>query len=317
MRALVTGGAGFIGSHLVDALIKEGGNVIVVDDLSTGSRANLNAEAEFFEGSVADPDVVARAIDGCDVVFHQAALGSVPRSLERPLDTNAANLTGTLTVLQAARQAGIRRFVWASSSSVYGGAKELPTPETAPLAPRSPYGVSKLAAEHYCRVFWELFQLETVGLRYFNVYGPRQAADSEYAAVIPRFITALLTGGRPTVHGDGLQTRDFTYVSDVVNANLLAARAPADRSAGRAYNIAGGAQWTLIQMLEIMGDALSAPVNPEHTPPRSGDIRHSMADARAAARDLRWEAKVEFPVGIRRTVEWFAGDSAGPPLRVR
>lgn len=311
MRALVTGGAGFIGSHLVDALVDDGAQVVVVDDLSTGTAANLNPRAEFVEGSVADEAVVERAIERCDVVFHQAALGSVPRSLERPLDTNTANITGTLTLLQAARQAGIRRFVWASSSSVYGGAIDLPTPETAPLVPRSPYAVSKLAAEHYCRVFWELFQLETVGLRYFNVYGPRQSADSQYAAVIPKFITAVLTGTPPSVHGDGQQTRDFTYVEDVVNANLRAARAPAERCAGRVYNIAGGAQWTLLQMLEIVCDTLSRSVEPNHISSRPGDIRHSMADAREATRDLGWEARVAFPDGISRTVTWFVAEQ--PP----
>jgi UDP-glucose 4-epimerase len=311
MQVLVTGGAGFIGSHLVDALLTEGAAVRVIDDLSTGSTDNLSRNAEFIEASIADPDAVARAVAGCEVVFHQAALGSVSRSVDRPLDTNAANITGTLTLLDAARAAGIGRFVWASSSSVYGGAKQLPAPETAPLQPRSPYAVSKLAAEHYCRVFWELFQLETVGLRYFNVFGPRQSANSQYAAVIPRFITAMLTGTQPEVHGDGLQTRDFTYVSDVVDANLLAAKAPTEACAGKAFNIAGGAQWSLIQMLDIMADALSVKVTPVHAPTRVGDIKHSMADVRAAAEALGFKSSVTFPDGIRRTVEWFASQHAG------
>ncbi|GIU89493.1 MAG: hypothetical protein KatS3mg010_0592 [Acidimicrobiia bacterium] len=232
MRALVTGGAGFIGSHLVDALVERGAEVRVIDDFFTGLRENLNPAVDLYEGTVADEELVRRAVGGCEVVFHQAAHKAVLRSVEHPLPTDLANTHGTLTVLEAAKDAGVRRVVYASSSSVYGGAAAVPTPEDAPTVPRSPYAVSKLAGEHYCRVFTELYGLETVTLRYFNVYGPRQRPDGAYAAVIPLFVRALLDGSRPVVHGDGGQARDFTYVDDVVEANLRAAAAPGDRCAG-------------------------------------------------------------------------------------
>jgi UDP-glucose 4-epimerase len=214
---------------------------------------------------------------------------------------------GTLAVLQAAREVGVRRVVSASSSSVYGGAAQMPTPESAPLVPRSPYAVSKLTGEHYARVFSDLFGLETVALRYFNVYGPRQRPDSMYAAVIPLFIDALRTGARPEVHGDGLQTRDFTYITDVVAANVRAATAPAEACTGKAYNIAGGAAYSLIDMLAILGELLDVKPDPVHSPSRPGDVRHSRADCAAAARDLGHCAVVDFPVGLRRTVDWFVG----------
>jgi nucleoside-diphosphate-sugar epimerase len=319
MRVLVTGAAGFIGSHLVDALVERGDDVRALDDLSTGTTANLNQRAEFVEGSITDPAVVARAVLDSDVIYHQAALGSVPRSVNDPLKTNRVNVDGTLTLLVAARDAGVKRFVWASSSSVYGGTKQSPTPEDASLQPRSPYAVTKLAGEHYARVFWELNQLETVSLRYFNVYGPRQSADSQYAAVIPRFITSLLNGERPQVHGDGGQTRDFTYVADVVKANLLAAGAPAERCAGRVFNIAAGAQWSVMQVLQVMSEALAVVANPEHVASRLGDVRHSMADSSAAEGAFGFRAGIAFPDGIRRTVDWFASrrdlHGASHPIR--
>src|SRR5580765_2996030 len=235
-RVLVTGGAGFIGSHLVDALIADDADVVVLDDLETGRRDNVHPAARLAIGSVADDAAVREAMAGCDVVFHQAAHKAVLRSVEYPVATDTVTTHGTLTVLQAARDLGVRRVVHASSSSVYGGAAPLPTPETAPRRPRSPYAVSKLAAEEYCRVFMELYGLETVALRYFNVYGARQRPDATYAAVIPLFVNALLTGEAPLVHDDGLQSRDFTYVSDVVAANLAAANAAADACAGHVYN---------------------------------------------------------------------------------
>jgi UDP-glucose 4-epimerase len=305
MRALVTGGAGFIGSNLVDALVDAGDDVVVLDDLSTGFAANVRRDATLVEGEVSDPAAVARAVAGCEVVFHQAAHRAVLRSVEQPLDTDRANVGGTLTVLVAARDAGVRRVVCASSSSVYGGAEQLPTPETAPLVPRSPYAVSKLAGEHYGRVFWELFGLETVALRYFNVYGPRQRPDSRYAAVIPLFVDALLRGLPPEVHGDGLQSRDFTFITDAVAANLRAAEAPAQRCAGRAYNVAGGASYSLLELIAILERLIGVEVTPSRVAPRPGDVRHTRADIGAAAADLGHHPAVPFEEGLARTVEWF------------
>ncbi len=306
VRALVTGGAGFIGSHIVDALVDRGDEVRVLDNLSTGYEANVNPKAKLIRGDVADQAAVAEAVDGCELVFHEAASRAVLRSVERPLETDTANTHGTLTVLKEAQEAGVRRVVYASSSSVYGGAELLPTPETAPAYPRSPYAVSKLAAEHYCRVFAELYGLETVALRYFNVYGPRQRPDSAYAAVIPLFIDALSKGIRPIVHGDGLQSRDFGYIADVTAANLAAAFAPATACSGNAYNIAGGREYSLLDLLNLLGGILGVQPNPEHTDPRAGDVRHSRADLAAARRDLGHGPAVSFEEGLRHTVKWFS-----------
>ena len=304
---LVTGGAGFIGSNLVDALVEAGNEVRVLDDLSTGYAVQLNPEARLIVGSVDDERAVRTAVDGCEIVFHQAAHRAVLRSVEHPLATDSANTHGTLTVLDAARKYGARRVVYASSSSVYGGAELRPTPESTPLQPKSPYAVSKLAGEHYCRVFTELYGVETFALRYFNVYGPRQRPDSQYAAVIPLFIDALRERRAPTVHGDGKQSRDFTYVSDVVAANLAAARAPASVG-GAAYNIAGGDEHSLLDLLDHLGQLLGVEPEPEHTDPRAGDVRHTCADVSAAARDLEWRAEVSFEAGLERTTEWFTRD---------
>jgi UDP-glucose 4-epimerase len=309
MHALVTGGAGFIGSNLVDALVAGGHAVRVLDDLSTGYRENVNPAAELVVGEVSDWDSTRAAVEGVDAVFHQAAHRAVLRSVEHPLATDRANTHGTLTVLKAALDAGVRRVVYASSSSVYGGAEQLPTPETAPTWPRSPYAVSKLAGEHYCRVFAELYALETVSLRYFNVYGPRQRPDSAYAAVIPLFIDALRVGRPPEVHGDGLQSRDFTYVDDVVAANVAAATADGEACAGKAYNVAGGGAHSLLDLLGLLGRIIGVQPTPVHTTARPGDVRHTRADIDAAKADLGHHPEVGFEEGLRRTVAWFASRS--------
>ena len=306
MRALVTGGAGFIGSHIVDALLEEDHEVVVLDDLCTGFRSNVAPEALFVEGDVADHDVVSRAVAGAEVVFHQAAHRAVLRSVLDPLATDTANTHGTLTVLKAAADAGVRRVVYASSSSVYGGSEQFPTPETAPALPRSPYAVTKLAGEHYCRVFAELHRLETVSLRYFNVFGPRQRPDSAYAAVIPLFIEALRADQPPTVHGDGGQSRDFTYVSDVVAANLAAAEAPAEACRGQAYNVANGTSNSLLDLLEVLGGLMGVQPRPHHTDPRPGDVYATRGDGSEARRALGWSPRVGFEEGLKLTVDALA-----------
>ena len=304
MRVVVTGGAGFIGSNLVDRLIARGDDVTVLDNLATGFADHLHTSARFLEGDVADETAVAAALDGAEVVFHQAALGAVARSLVDPLGTDRANVQGTLTVLKVAVDRGARRVVYASSSSVYGGETDPPTPEDAPLSPKSPYAVSKLAAEHYCQVFARLYDIETVALRYFNVYGPRQRADTQYAAVVPLFIDALLADRAPTVFGDGQQSRDFTFVDDAVDANLAAAEAPAATCSGNVYNVAGGRSHTLLDLLEALGSILDAKTAPVFVEPRPGDIRHSGADLTAARRDLGFEPRVSFGDGLEQAVAW-------------
>jgi nucleoside-diphosphate-sugar epimerase len=302
VNAVVTGGAGFIGSHLADALLAVGHQVRIVDDLSNGLRANVPAGAELLEGSVADEEVARRAVEGVDVVFHQAALGSVRRSVEAPLATNRANVDGSLSVLEAARRAGVRRVVAASSSSVYGGEAPLPSREDAPPAPKSPYAVTKVALENYARVYATLLDTETVCLRYFNVYGPRQRSDSEYAAAVPLFIAALRAGEPVTIYGDGEQTRDFTFVGDAVAANLLAAEAPASRCSGRTYNVAGGARHSVRTLLQTIADELGVEARAEHAPPRPGDVRDSHADVSAAKRDLGYVPSTPLREGIRLTL---------------
>jgi UDP-glucose 4-epimerase len=304
VRALVTGGGGFIGSHLVEALVADGADVVVLDDRSTGSAANLPTAVDLVEADVADPDPVERLVRRRDIVFHLAARGSVQRSVERPRDTDRANVAGTLNVLSAAHEAGVRRVVVSSSSSVYGGAGSGPTAEDAIPRPRSPYAVSKLAGEHYARVFAELHGLETVCLRYFNVFGPRQRPDTQYAAVVPRFVEALLTDQEPEIHGDGLQSRDFTYVADAVEANLRAAAAPAERCAGRAYNIARSEPHTVLELLTILAELLDVEARPRHVASRPGDIRHSHAAIDAARRDLGYQPRVSFRDGLAETVRW-------------
>jgi nucleoside-diphosphate-sugar epimerase len=310
-RFLVTGGAGFIGSSLVRELVARGEQVRVLDNFATGRRDNLRSLAgriEVVEGRVEDPGTVATAMQGIDYVLHQAALPSVQRSVEAPVESHAANLTGTLVLLQAAADAGARRFVYASSSSVYGDSPTLPKVETMPTDPLSPYAVGKLGGELYCRVFHRLHGLETVSLRYFNVFGPGQSPDSQYAAVVPRFIAALKAGRPPVIFGDGLQSRDFTYIDNVVQANLSACSAGRE-AAGEAFNIATGQAVTLLDLLNRMKELLGSSVDPRFEPGRKGDVRASLADVRKAERLLGYRPRISLDEGLKRTLEFFATPS--------
>ncbi|HUT74988.1 MAG TPA: SDR family oxidoreductase [Armatimonadota bacterium] len=302
---LVTGGAGFIGSAIVEELIARGHEVRVLDNFSTGKHDNLDAvrgAIRMLEGDLRDPVTVRLACSDVDYVLHQAALASVARSLVDPVTTAEVNLNGTLNVLMAARDAGVRRVVFAGSSSVYGDNPQLPKREDAEPRPLSPYAVSKLAGEHYCRVFHRLYGLQTVVLRYFNVYGPRQRPDSQYAAVIPKFADALLHGQRPVIHGDGAQSRDFTYVANVVQANLLACEAP--QAPGGVFNIACGSRVNLLQLLDLLRAHTGNGIAPEHAASRPGDVLHSVADISRAASLLGYTPQVDIREGLRRTVEW-------------
>jgi nucleoside-diphosphate-sugar epimerase len=299
---LVTGGAGFIGSHLVDELVSRGYRVRVLDNLSTGSRANLMAvqdQIEFIEGDILDRRAVRAAMDGIEIVYHQAAMRSVPRSIDDPAATNRSNVDGTLNVLLAARDAGVRRVVYASSSSVYGDSPSLPLREDDPARPVSPYAASKLAGEHYCRVFTRVYGLSTVSLRYFNVFGPRQDPGSQYAVVIPRFIHAALSGQPLEIHGDGLQSRDFTPVRNIVLANSLAA--DARHASGEVFNVACGTQYRLLDIVEWLSRRLGQhrpPVRWYHTQPRAGDVRHTLADIGKAMSILGYRPLVGMGEGL-------------------
>lgn len=304
--ALVTGGGGFIGSHLVKRLLREGQRVRVLDNFATGRRANLEGvldEIELIEGDLQSYERVHNAVRGCDVAFHLGALPSVPRSIQDPLTSNATNVVGTLNVLLAARDEGVRRIVYSSSSSVYGASAELPKREDMQPLPIAPYAVSKLAAEGYCHAFHHVYGLETVALRYFNVFGPGQDPQSQYAAVIPNFITAALEGRQPVVHGDGEQSRDFTFVDNAVDANLLAASA--DGAAGQVFNIACGERTSLNEIIARLSALTGEEIEPLHTDPRPGDVRHSLADISRAAAVLEYEPAVDFEEGLRRTFAAF------------
>jgi len=299
---LVTGGAGFIGSNIVEALVKSGTAVRVLDNLANGRRENLTAFAdrvEWIEDDIRDPAACKRAVSGVRVVLHLAALGSVPRSIADPATSNDVNVTGTLNVLIAARDAGVKRVVFSSSSSVYGENPTLPKREDLATLPISPYAVSKLAAESYTRVFARVYGLETVSLRYFNVFGPRQRSDSPYAAVIPLFMQSALEGKPLPINGDGLQSRDFTYVTNVVRANLLAATAAG--VSGGTYNIACGERYSLLDIVEALAEAAGRPLARDHRAPRAGDVRHSQADISAAAKDLGYRVEVGFREGLALT----------------
>jgi UDP-glucose 4-epimerase len=303
MRALVTGGAGFIGSHLAERLLRDGWAVRVLDSFVTGSRENLEGldGVELIEGDAQSFERVLNAARDCEVVFHEAALPSVPRSIQDPLMTNVVNVTGTLNVLLAARDMGVRRVVYASSSSVYGTSDQMPKKESLLPAPISPYAVSKLAGEGYCRAFSQIYGLECVALRYFNVFGPRQDPSSQYSAVIPRFIRSALDGLRPVVYGDGEQSRDFTYVDNVIDANLLAVSAT--DAAGEVFNVACGSRTTINSALHRLKDAVGHGLEPDYLPARPGDVRHSMADITKARELLGFEPGVSFGEGLRRTLE--------------
>jgi len=303
VRVLVTGGAGFIGSHLVDALLARGAEVRVLDNLSTGSRSNLarvQARIDFRLGDIRDPEACREAADGVSYVFHQAALGSVPRSLEDPGTTIDVNVGGTARVLAAARDAGARRVVFASSSSVYGDSERLPKREGEEGRPLSPYALSKQMDEELAGTFQRSFGMEIVGLRYFNVYGPRQNPEGAYAAVIPRFFKAYLRGEAPTIFGDGRQSRDFTFVEDAVTANLLAAGADAG-CCGRAYNVAGGRGTDLLELARLIGESVGAPRAPRHAAARSGDVRHSLADLSLSRASLGYSPEFDLPEGLPRS----------------
>jgi UDP-glucose 4-epimerase len=303
---LVTGGAGFIGSHLVEALVREGHRVRVLDNFSTGKVENLTAVADdidLISGDVCHESAVAQAVAGCELVFHQAALASVPRSLEDPLATHAACATGTLVVLHEARKAGVRRVVYAASSSAYGNQPHPEKRETDLPSPLSPYAAAKLAGEMYCAAFWHSYGLQTVALRYFNVFGPRQDPRGPYAAVIPLFILALLEGRSPVIYGDGRQTRDFTYVENVVQANLLAAQAP--QAAGHVINVGSGNAITLLDLLAELNRTLGTDLPPQFQPPRAGDVRDSLADLTRARELLGYRPAVSLAEGLRRTADYY------------
>jgi len=303
---LVTGGAGFIGSHLVDELLRRGRRVRVLDNFLTGKRENLAAAAgpvELLEGDLRDPDACRRATEGVEVVLHQAALPSVPRSIADPGLTNDINVSGTLNILLAARDAGVRRFVFASSSSVYGDSPELPKREGHEGKPLSPYAVSKLVGEKYAQIFHLLYGLSTVCLRYFNVFGPRQDPASQYAAVVPLFITRLLRGEAPLIFGDGEQSRDFTYVADIVSANLLAAETA--RASGEVLNVACGEGITVNRLAAVIASLLGSRVVPVHSAERPGDIKHSLADISKAEEALWFMPRITLREGLEKTVAWY------------
>jgi UDP-glucose 4-epimerase len=306
---VVTGGAGFIGSHLTARLLAKGGRVRVLDNFSTGSLANLattgasGADLEIIPGDIRDLQAVERAAAGATAIFHQAAMRSVPRSVADPLGANEHNVTGTVQVFEAARRAGVRRVVYASSSSVYGDRPELPKREDQPPAPISPYAVSKLAGEHYGRVWHRLYGVETVGLRYFNVFGPGQDPASEYAAVIPKFILWALRGEPLEVHGNGGQSRDFTYIDNVVEANLLSARAP--NVGGEVFNVGCGERTSLLEIVARLEKILGRALHRRHMPSRTGDVPHTLADVSKGERLLGYTPVVGFNEGLARTIEYF------------
>jgi UDP-glucose 4-epimerase len=306
MRYLVTGGAGFIGSNIVTTLLERGQEVRILDNFTTGRMANISpvlSDIDLIDGDIRDFWTCLDAARDCDYVLHQAALPSVPRSVANPQTTNRINIDGLLNMLEAARRRKVRRFVFASSSSVYGDTPTLPKIETMPPNPMSPYATTKLTGEFYCRNFFELYGLPTVCLRYFNIFGPRQDPNSNYAAVVPKFITSLLTGRRPTVYGDGEQSRDFTYIENAVEANILACES--EQAPGGVYNVACGDRFTLNQLINVLQEIIGSSVKPFYTDERAGDIKHSLADIQAAKNGLGYEPRIDFKQGLAKTVAWY------------
>ena len=301
---LVTGGAGFIGSHIVEALVRRGDRVRVLDNFDTGRRENLSAvgdPVEWIIGDVEDGGLVRQAVEGVDVVYHQAAIASVGRSLDDPLKTHRACVTGTLTLLMASRDARVRRVIYAASSSAYGNSGKVPSSESDLPGPLSPYAAAKLAAEHYCEAFTHSWGLETVCLRYFNIFGPRQDPRSPYSGVVALFISSMLKGERPTIHGDGKQSRDFTYIDNAVDANLQAAEASG--VAGKVYNVGCGRSVSILELAAATGAILGTQLEPQFGPPRVGDVRHSQADIACAQKELGYQPRVSFEDGLRRTID--------------
>ncbi len=311
MKALVTGGAGFIGSHIAQNLCQRGAKVIVLDNLSLGQKHNLDwangtqADLDFVEGDVTNEPLVKKLVAGCDWVFHEGALPSVPRSVQQPLESNFYNVDGTLRMLVAARDAGVKRFLFASSSSIYGDVDAPKKYEGLPPNPLSPYALQKYAGEKYCQLFQRLYGLPTVALRYFNVYGPRQAFDSPYSGVIAKFCTAMLKGETPVIYGDGLQSRDFTYIENVVQANLMAAEAPAEKVAGGVFNAATGHSITLLDLVRDLNELTSQSIKPRFEPGRAGDVRSSLADNSAAEKAFGYKATVTWKEGLAKTLEFY------------
>lgn len=310
---LVTGIAGFIGSNLAHALVSRGEQVRGIDNLCHGRRENLDGIAQKIDlrlADITDDAAIRSACSGVDYVLHQAALGSVPRSIADPVGSNHANVVGTLKVLQAAREAGVKRVVYASSSSVYGDTPTLPKHEDMPGNPISPYAVSKYASELYAQTFARVLSLETVSLRYFNVFGPRQHPTSQYAAVIPKFVRAMLNGEQPTIFGDGQQSRDFTYIENVVSANLLACSAPAEKVSGKVFNVAAGKKYSLLETYEALAELIGFSKPPLFGPPRSGDVRDSLADTIRAQAAMGYKTLVDFKEGLQHTVAWYRDKEA-------
>ena len=303
---LVTGGGGFIGGHVVRRCLADGRKVRVIDDFSTGKRQNLAEvvkDIELIEGDICNADLMERVAAGVDTIFHIAARASVPRSVEHPRQAHDVNVTGTMNVLLAARKANVRRIVYSASSSAYGDTPVMPKREDMCPLPLSPYAVSKLAGEHYCSAFANVYQMQTVSLRYFNVFGPRQDPTSTYAAVIPAFVTRMLKNERPIIYGDGEQSRDFCFIDNVVDANLRAAAAPEAR--GEVMNIACGERTTLNEIVAAVNTALGTKIAPEYKPARAGDVRHSLAALDVAKRVIGYEPKIMFAEGLKRSIDWY------------
>lgn len=310
MKALVTGGAGFIGSHIAQALCRQGAQVVILDNLSTGAEHNLawatsRDTVELVKGDARDEALVTQLVAGCDWVFHEGAVASVPQSVDQPLETNQHNLDATLKLLIAARDAGVKRFLFASSSAVYGESEVEFKHEELPVQPITPYGLQKYASERYCQLFYQLYGLPTVALRYFNVFGPRQAFNSPYSGVIARFCTLMLEGKAPTIFGDGLQSRDFIYIDNVVQANLMAAEAPAEKVAGQVFNGGTGASVSLLDLVTEINHQTGQALQPLFQPGRAGDIRHSQADISALRAATGYEPAVRWQEGLRQTLEFY------------